>query len=318
MQWEDRIGRRLKLRDLHILMSVAQCGTMGKAASQLAISQPAVSKAISDMEHTLKVRLLDRTAHGVEPTLYGRSLLKWGNAVFDDLRQGVKEIEYLSDPTIGELRVGCTEPMAWGIVPAVIAQLTRQYPRLVFNVKQADPVTLRDRELRERHVEIMIGRLAEPVPDEIQAEILFEEKPFVVAGLQNRWAGRRKIELSELVDELWSVGPPDSFAGSLIADAFRASGLPPPRVSSVSYSIPVHNALLASGRFLSILPGSMLRFSANRMSLKALPIKLPIRPGPIGIAILKNRTLSPIAQLFIECVREVAKPLMEPRQRQRT
>jgi DNA-binding transcriptional LysR family regulator len=314
MQWDERIGRRLKLRDLHILISVAQCGTMGKAAVQLAISQPAVSKAISDMEHTLKVRLLDRTAHGVEPTLYGRSLLKWGNAVFDDLRQSVKEIEYLSDPSSGELRIGCTEPMAWGIVPAVIERLTRQYPRLVFNVKQADPVSLRDRELRERNVELVIGRIVGPISDEeIQVEILFEEKPFVVAGLRHRWVGRRKIELAELVDEPWSVGPPDSFAGSLIDDAFRADGLPPPRVSSVTFSIPLHHALLASGRFLSVLPGSLLRFSRNRMSLKVLPVKLPIRPGPVGIAILKNRTLSPIAQLFIDCVREVARPLVNAR-----
>ena len=313
MRWDERIGRRLKLRDLHILMTVAQCGTMGKAAEQLAITQPAVSRAISDLEHTLKARLLDRTAHGVEPTLYGRSLLKWSNAVFDDLRQSVREIEYLSDPTAGELRIGCTEPMAWGIVPAVIERLTRQYPRLVFNVKQADPVTLRDRELRERNVELVIGRIVEPLSDDVQVEILFEERPFVVAGLQNRWTRRRKINLSELVDEPWSVGPPDSFAGSLVADAFHVGGLPPPRISSVTNSIPLHNALLASGRFLSILPGSLLRFSGNRMLLKVLAVKLPIRPGPIGIAILKKRTLSPIAQLFIACVREVAKPLVDAR-----
>src|SRR4030095_14017472 len=98
--------------------------------TQLAITQPAVSKAISDLEHTLKVRLLDRTAHGVEPTLYGRALLNWGNAMFDDLRQGVKEIEYLSDPSAGELRIGCTEPMAWGIVPAGLSQLTPQHTPL--------------------------------------------------------------------------------------------------------------------------------------------------------------------------------------------
>ena len=97
MRWDDRIGRRLKLRDLHILMSLAQSGSMGKAASELSISQPAVSKAIADVEHTLKVRLLDRTPLGVEPTRYGHALLKWGNAVFDDLRQSVKEIEYLSE-----------------------------------------------------------------------------------------------------------------------------------------------------------------------------------------------------------------------------
>jgi DNA-binding transcriptional LysR family regulator len=313
MQWDERIGRRLKLRDLHILMSAVQCGTMGKAAEHLAITQPAVSKAISDIEHTLKVRLLDRTAHGVEPTVYGRSLLKWGNAVFDDLRQGVKEIEYLSDPTAGELRIGCTEPMAWGIVPAVIERLTRQYPRLVFHVKQAEPTALRDRELRERNVELVIGRILEPLADDVQVETLFEERLFVVAGLQNRWARRRKMNLSELVDQPWSVGPPESFAGSLMADAFRAEGLPSPRVSSVTNSIPLHYALLASGRFLSILPGSLLRFSVDRMSLKVLPVKLRARPGPVGIAILKKRTLSPVAQLFIECLRDVAKPLMNAR-----
>jgi DNA-binding transcriptional LysR family regulator len=314
MQWDERIGRRLKLRDLHILMSVAQFGTMGKAAEQLAISQPAVSKAIADIEHVLKVRLLDRTAHGVEPTLYGRSLLKWGVAVFDDLRQGVKEIEHLADPTVGELRIGCTEPMAWGVVPAVIERLTRQYPRLVFHVTEADPATLRYRELRERNVELVIGRIAGPVPDEeVNAAILFEEKAFVVAGSQNRWVGRRKIQLADLADELWSVGGPDSFPGSLLAEGFRAAGLPPPRISSVSFSIPLHNALLASGRFLSVLPGSLLRFSANRMALKVLPVKLPVRAGPVGILTLKNRMLSPVAQLFFECVHEVVKPLAKAR-----
>ena len=84
----ERVMRRLKLRELRILMTAAQAGSMGKAATQLALSQPAVSKAIAGMEHTLGVRLLDRTAQGIEPTLYGRVLLKWAAAVFDDLRQG--------------------------------------------------------------------------------------------------------------------------------------------------------------------------------------------------------------------------------------
>src|ERR1041384_4766969 len=115
--WDDRIGRRLRLRDLHILMSVARCGGMGKAAAELAISQPAISKAIADIEHTLGVRLLDRTTQGVEPTLYGRALLRWGATVFDDLRQGVKEIEFLADPTAGEVRIGRSEGNTAGLLP---------------------------------------------------------------------------------------------------------------------------------------------------------------------------------------------------------
>src|SRR5215208_7918432 len=91
MHWADRVGRRLKLRDLHILLAVAKAGGMGKAATDLAISQPSVSKAIAEVEHTIGLRLLDRGAQGIEPTIYGRALLRCGTAVFDELRQGVKE-----------------------------------------------------------------------------------------------------------------------------------------------------------------------------------------------------------------------------------
>src|SRR5258708_37319053 len=128
MQWSDRVGKRLKLRDLHILLAVAKSGSMGKAAADLAISQPSVSKAIADVEHTVGLRLLDRGPHGIEPTIYGRALLKCGVAVFDELRQGVKELEFLTDPTAGELRIGCTETLAAGFVSSVIDRFSRQYP----------------------------------------------------------------------------------------------------------------------------------------------------------------------------------------------
>ena len=107
MQWADRIGRRLKLRDLHVLFAVMQWGSMAKAAHHLAVSQPVVSEAIGGLEQTIGVRLLDRTRRGIEPTIYGRALYNHGLAAFDALRQGIKEIEFLADPTGGELRIGC-------------------------------------------------------------------------------------------------------------------------------------------------------------------------------------------------------------------
>src|SRR3982074_3181210 len=134
MQWTDRVGRRLKLRDLHILLAVAKSGTMGKAAIDLAISQPSVSKAIADVEHTVGIRLLDRRHTGMEPTIYGRALLKCGVAVFDELRQGVKELEFLTDPTAGELQIGCTETLAAGFVSAVVDRMSQQHPRLAFHL----------------------------------------------------------------------------------------------------------------------------------------------------------------------------------------
>src|SRR5580704_13903783 len=111
---------------------------MGRAAVELAVSQPVVSKAISDLEHALGLRLLDRTPQGIRPTLYGDALLRCGTAVFDDLKQGVKELQFLADPTAGELSIGCTEPAAGGFVAAVIDRFSREHPKVRLNVVTAD------------------------------------------------------------------------------------------------------------------------------------------------------------------------------------
>src|SRR5262249_1557172 len=120
MDLHDRVSRRLKLRDLRLLLVVAEWGSMAKAATHLNLTQSAVSRASRDLEQTLGVRLFDRTPQGVEPTRYGLALLKGGTAVFDDLRMSVNEIAFLSDPTAGELRVGTSEASGFGLVPVVI------------------------------------------------------------------------------------------------------------------------------------------------------------------------------------------------------
>jgi DNA-binding transcriptional LysR family regulator len=135
MDRDARIRRRLKLRHLDTLLAVAQHRSMAQAATHLSVSQPAVSKAIAEMEHTLGVRLFDRTVQGVEPNLYGRALLKWALAVFDDVRQGVKELEFLADPAAGEVRIGASEPIIAGLLPAIIERVHRDHPRMCIHVK---------------------------------------------------------------------------------------------------------------------------------------------------------------------------------------
>src|SRR5689334_11115279 len=134
MQVSDRIGRRMKLHDLHVLMAVVQAGSMNKAATLLNTGQSAVSRSIADLEHAIGVRLVDRTPRGVEPTRYGRVLLDGGTAVFDDLRQAVRNIELLADPTAGEVRIGCTPLLAAGFVSAVVDRLSRRHPRMLFHL----------------------------------------------------------------------------------------------------------------------------------------------------------------------------------------
>jgi DNA-binding transcriptional LysR family regulator len=309
MQMSDRIGRRMKLHDLHVLMAVAQSGSMGKAARRLNTSQSAISRSIAELEHAFGVRLLDRSRQGIQPTPYGRALLDSGTAVFDELRQSVRKIEFLTDPAGGEIWVGGNEPIIAGLIATVFCRLRRQYPKIAIDVTSVVAMSEQYRALRERKVDLVLGRIPDSPEEDIHAELLFHDRIVAVAGPRNRWARRRKIELFELAGEAWVLPPLDSPVGGLLANVFRASGVGSPPSGMARGSVHLLCALIASEPFLGIFPDSLLRFGANLPPLKVLPVKLPIPPWPVGIMTLKNRTISPVAKLFIEHAREVAKPL---------
>ncbi len=310
LDWEHRVGRRVKLRDLHILLTVVQWGTMAKAASHLGMSQPSVSQAIAHLEDALRVRLLDRNPRGIEATIYARTLLKRANVVFDELQQGIRDIEFLANPTAGNVRIGCPESLAAGFVPAVVDRLSRRYPKVAVHLVAAQPGEQEFRELRERTVDVLLGRLFKPVTDdEIDTEVLCEDEFFVVAGAGTPWARRRKLALAQQMNEPWILFPANSLSGKYIEAGFQAHGLQLPKQHLTSFSMQLRFHLLAGGRFLTVLHHSVLRFNAERWSLKALPIDLLIRPMPIAIFSLKNRTLSPVVQLFVEHAREVARSM---------
>jgi DNA-binding transcriptional LysR family regulator len=310
MEPPGRLSRRLKLRGLQVFDTVVQCGSMAKAASLLHVTQPAVSKAIGELERVIGVRLLDRNPQGVEATVYGRALLKRGAAVFDELQQGVKEIQFLADPTAGEVRIGCGEAFGAGLLPAIVERLGRQYPRIVYHVVLTTSPEEELRVLRERHVDLLLTRVKEPFSEgDMDADVLFQERLCVVAGEKSKWARRRRIELAELLDEQWILTPPNTVPFALVEEAFRAKGLAVPQARAVSFSVHLRNSLLPTGRYLTVLPCSCLRYSPMRPVLKALPVDFPSKPTPVAVVTLKYRTPNPVSKIVIECAREVVRPL---------
>ena len=302
MQVRDRVGRRIKLQDLNVLLAVVQAGSMGKAARDLNTAQPNISKSISDLEHAFGVRLLDRNAQGVAPTEYGRALLDGGAAVFDELRQTVKNIEFLADPAAGEVRIGCNPGLAPNFVTAVIDRLTRRHPLIVCHLT-AGPADVLHRELTERSVDFLIARkFASAMEERLNFEFLFEDSYVVAAGAQSPWVRRRRFTLAALVNEPWVLPP-------IGIEAFRGSGLDCPRKAVFTNSSEGRMSLLATGRFLAILSTSVLRDLVERREIKVLPVEVPIAPVPTGVVTLKNRTLNAAARLCIEQAREAAKPL---------
>jgi DNA-binding transcriptional LysR family regulator len=305
--WEGRIGRRVRLRDLHVLSAVVRWGSMAKAAPHLAMSQSAVSEAIANLEDALRVRLLDRSPHGVEPTIYALALLKRGDIVFDELKQGIKDIEFLSDPTSGEVRIACPEILSAWLVPATIERLLRQHPQISVRAFQQDINILEFRQLHDRSVDLVINRVPKDFEDDdLDIEVLLEDQHFVVTGAQSVWALRSQITLAELVNEPWMF-PPNPVLKAVVREAFEAEGLKVPSGSVTADSVLLRIELLATGRFLSVLSGSVLRGVAIQSAFKVLPINLRPKAPPIVLLRLKNRTLSPVVQVFIEHLRQVAK-----------
>jgi DNA-binding transcriptional LysR family regulator len=305
-----RARRRLKLRDLDILSGVVRRGSMAKAASDLGISQPSISEAVARLETVTGARLLDRTTRGVEPTGYGLALLKHADIAFDELQEGLREIDSLADPAGGEVRIGCPESLAAGFVPEATERLLRHFPKIIVHVALAQPGEQHFRELRDRSVDVLIGRLFKPVEDnDVVIERLCQDAFFVVAGANSRWARQRNLSLHALVGEPWVLFPAGSLSNRFIEHGFRAAGLELPRKVVTSFSIQMRLHLLGTRDFLTVLHWSVLKFNAKRWGLKILPVRLPCEAMPIATFSAAGRTVSPAVAKFVNELRSVASSL---------
>jgi DNA-binding transcriptional LysR family regulator len=221
----------------------------------------------------------------------------------------VKDIEFLADPNAGEVRIAAPIGIAAGFVAAVIDRLTLRHPQIVCHLLVGEAATI-DPALEERKIDVLVTRLFAPIAEgHFQAEAVFEDPLVVVAAAHNPWSRRRKVELADLMNEPWTLPPPDSVFGLVLVDVFRSAGLDVPRTTVVSSTGVARIAFVERGRFLSMVYRSALRFAGRGPAVKTLPIDLRTVQRPVEIITLKNRTLTPVTQLFIDCAREVAKPL---------
>jgi DNA-binding transcriptional LysR family regulator len=297
IDWESQIGRQLRLRDLHAFFTVVQQGSMAKAAAQLGVSQPAVSKVIAELEHALGVRLLDRNTKGVDPTIYGRALLKRGLAAFDELKQGIRDIEFLADPGSGELKIGCPGNIAGTLLVPIVEQFMAKYPRVALRVDAVvNPQLFPGLHDRTYDLYVTLG---------LETEFLFSDPLVIAVGKHHRLANRPKVDFKELVHEPWLFARTDSWNYICIAEECRTRGLQMPKVSLWCNVAPLRDHMMAKGQFVT----SVSRSTAEWHGMKVLPVDLPVRPWPVVIATLKNRTMSPVVGLFIQFVRDFTEPM---------
>src|SRR6266545_2820155 len=313
IDWQRQLARRLKLRDLHVFVAVAQRGSMARAAADLGITQPSVSEMMANLEQALGARLFDRSSRGVAPTVYGQVLLRGGLAAIDDLWQSIKEMQFLADPTAGDVRVGCPETVA-PLLPPIVEKLSLTHPRMLVHVSDVVAPTLDLPQLRDRALDLALVRFGgpakqHPFADDLNVEVLFNDELVVVAGKKSRWARDLKVDLAKLATARWILPPLETSNSRTLFDAFRERGLQLPKVAMATFSLHLRTSMLADGAHVTVLPRSVVELNAHRLSLKALPIKLPRHDFPLAIVTLKNRMPNPAAQLFVKYVRESLKSM---------
>jgi DNA-binding transcriptional LysR family regulator len=201
-----------------------------------------------------------------------------------------------------------------GLLPGIIQRLARNHPKIVVHAEYAEHATTEFRELRDRSMDIVIGRMSEPSAyGDLKIMPLYEEQYYVVASARSQWARRRKLALGDLVNEPWLHMPQGVVISTLIEQAFKQQGLelPPARVTSLSMQL--RTQLVANAGFITVMPNTMFHYSAKLWQLKALPINLGIRARKVSIITLKHRTLSPVVELFIEHARAASAALIDGR-----
>ena len=193
-------------------MALRHLAGFGLFSRELRAANTVTVQNLIVVHHALGVRLLDRSSKGVVVTPYGEALLVRGRAAFDELRQGIKDIEFIADPLAGELRIGCPESIAAGFLLPVLERLTGEHPRINFDVQQVQQPTVEVPELHERKVDLVLARLEnnlvrDDVSGDLNVEVLFNDPFFLVVSEKSKWARRRKIELADLVNERF-IAPP--------------------------------------------------------------------------------------------------------------
>lgn len=311
IDWEGRIGRRVNLRHLHVFLTVVECKSMARAAAQLGVAQPTVSEIIADIEHAFDLRLLDRGPKGVEPTIYGNALFGRIVVIFDELKQSSRELEFLANAVVGEIRIGYQESISSTLLLGTILRFSAQYPRVVVYADELPSASLQLSELRARKCDCTFQLLSRSLADEddLNVEVLFNEQMALAVGNNHPMASRRSIELADLVDQPWICTPPGTWAQARLEEAFKSCGLPLPTPSIINMSLPLKIQLISKGTYISSFPRAYLRSVAERFGLRELPLDLRDQPWPMVVITLKHRTLSPGVDRFLACAREMAKSI---------
>lgn len=304
----QRLPRHLKMGELRVFVAVLEYRSFRKAAAVLHLTQPAVTKAIASLEETLQVRLFDRVANGVEPTIHGRSFAPRAVAVFDELRRAAQDLTLVSSGAKGSLRVGIVPMPAIPFLPVALNRLLEEHPGVLASVVEERENELIDR-LRRLDIEVAILRLSLiDAGEDMHAETLFDERLCVVAHQDHPLATRKSLSWPDLLAHRWVMPPADCDFYEHVLRTLHQLELPMPRHAVEAMSIHIQFGMVLHAGLLSFGMRSQVSFAPGKEFLVRLPFELPVSATRVAAVMLRSHTPSPLARQLVAHIQALAAP----------
>jgi DNA-binding transcriptional LysR family regulator len=296
----------LKTRHLVLLQELGRHGSIVHAAQAANLTQPAASKLLAELEHSLNVQLFERLPRGVMPTWYGEVMIRRASAALAEMDAAHQEVMELQSGLRGRVAVGTVLTPSSGLVTDAIILLKSRVAQLQVSVS-VDTSKLLVERLRAGELDIVVGRILDTgLTAELNFEPITDEPHSLIAAAGHPLAGRSDLQLAELAGVPWVLPPAGSILRDRLTAMFLSQGLEPPAEIVETMALPVVASLLTGSRMVAALPEELVRPYLDAGLLTVLPFDLGLRMDLYGIITRKQHRLSPGAETMLATLREVA------------
>lgn len=294
----DRALTRLKLRQLRLLVAVGNHGNIQNAAGELGISQPAATKMIQDLEIDFEVKLFTRTNRGVVPTIFGDTLIRHGKLIFAQVSSAAQELDDLNEGNSGRVVVGTLLAASTKLLPAAIATVLRDRPKVAIKISEGTNEVLMPA-LLSGEIDLVVGRLpSHRHRDKLKQEKLFEDRVLAVVGNDHPLATAKSLPFDQIKPFGWILPPLETTLRRQVDQFFISQNqyAPPFAIESVSYL--ANRALLQSSDWIGLMPAEVVQQDVENGYLTALDWDVPFGQSPIGLTYRGDNSLSPAGHAF--------------------
>ena len=306
-QTDYYLRANLRPRYLQMLVSLDDFRNVGRVAASLNVTQPAVSKSLAELERGLAVKLFERTARGVHPTVYGESLIRHARRMLAEMTHARGELRGLISGATGSVRIGTLSTAALALMPQSIALIKKRSPNTTVIVREGTIESLLP-ELWSSNIDLIVGRL--PNDRSLHAlgeKILSEEAVILVAGNHHPLNGRKRLSWADVKVFPWVIPPVGTLLREPLERAFEQHGVPMPADRVETLSVPIIHAYLQLSEAVAFLGGDVAKNFARLGSIALLPLVLPNVLRPVGMMWQKQRPQSPSLCLMMECIEAAAR-----------